>query len=52
MNQYATAAAFKQAVALHEVRAASSSISRRWGIVSRLGPEQFAEALKAARETD
>jgi transcriptional regulator with XRE-family HTH domain len=34
---------------LAEVRAASSPISRRWNIVSRLQPGDFLEALQAAR---
>lgn len=37
---------------LNEARASASSISRRWGIVSKLQPSHFAEALKAAREVD
>ncbi|MCX5796960.1 MAG: helix-turn-helix transcriptional regulator [Elusimicrobia bacterium] len=34
---------------LEEVRAAASSISRRWGIVSRIHVADFVEALRAAR---
>jgi transcriptional regulator with XRE-family HTH domain len=34
---------------LAEVTAASSAISHRWGIVTTLQPEDFAEALRAAR---
>jgi transcriptional regulator with XRE-family HTH domain len=34
---------------LEEVRASSSSISRRWGIVTTLQPEDFLEALRGAR---
>jgi transcriptional regulator with XRE-family HTH domain len=36
---------------LKEALASSSSISRRWGIVSKLQPAHFADALKAARES-
>jgi hypothetical protein len=35
---------------LSDVRAASSPASLRWGIVSSLRPEHFAEALRGARE--
>lgn len=34
---------------LSEVRDASSAIARRWGIVTRLQPADFLEALRAAR---
>jgi transcriptional regulator with XRE-family HTH domain len=34
---------------LEEVRAASSSISKRWGVVTSLQPQDFADALRAAR---
>lgn len=34
---------------LEEVNASRSSISRRWGIVTALQPEDFVEALKASR---
>ena len=34
---------------LEEVKAASSAISRKWGIVSSLKSEDFAQALRAAR---
>jgi len=34
---------------LDEVRGAGSEISRRWGIVTSLQPEDFLQALKAAR---
>lgn len=34
---------------LEEVRAASSAISKRWGIVTVLQPEDFGEALRGAR---
>ena len=34
---------------LEEVRAASSAISKRWGIVTVLQPEDFVEALRGAR---
>lgn len=36
---------------LQEVRKASSSISRRWGIISNLQPEDFLEALNASHLT-
>jgi transcriptional regulator with XRE-family HTH domain len=35
----------------NEAHASSSSISRRFGIISKLQPAHFAEALKAARES-
>jgi transcriptional regulator with XRE-family HTH domain len=37
---------------LEEVNKQRSSISRRWGIATDLHPEDFAEALKAARAAD
>jgi transcriptional regulator with XRE-family HTH domain len=37
---------------LEEVRASSSDISRRWHVVTRLQPENFAEALRGARAGD
>jgi transcriptional regulator with XRE-family HTH domain len=38
--------------AVAEIRAAASNISRKWGIVTRLQPVDFAEALRAARAGD
>jgi hypothetical protein len=35
---------------LDEIRASRSSLSRRWGIVSSLQPEDFAGALRGARD--
>ena len=36
---------------LEDVRESSSDISKKWGIVTRLQPEDFAIALRDARET-
>ena len=36
---------------LKEVRSSSSAISKKWGVISRIKPEDFSEALKDARET-
>ena len=36
---------------LKEIRSSSSNISKKWGVVTRIKPEDFAEALKDARET-
>lgn len=35
---------------LEEVREASSAISRRWGVITTLQPEDFAHALRSARD--
>jgi transcriptional regulator with XRE-family HTH domain len=37
---------------LNEVKASSSAISRRWGLVSDLQPDDFTVALRAARVAD
>jgi len=36
---------------LEDIRASSSNISKEWGIVTMIQPEDFANALKDARET-
>jgi hypothetical protein len=41
-------AAIRSKQTLNEVVAASSPISRRWGIASALQPEDFAVALRSA----
>lgn len=38
----------RSAASLAQARAAASEISRRWGVISELQPEDFAQALEAA----